>query len=123
MLDDADFAKQIPTFMGQLVGNTGQAAHTLSRMLTPCGKYQGAVGIATNHMGNVKPGKPNDPQARIGPLVTEAEWNRPHRYFKKGIEKGAWVLTGGLGKPDELEDGSVVKPTVFADTNNKMTTT
>lgn len=121
MLDDADLQKQIPTFMGQLVGNTGQACNALSRMLIPRQNYEEAVGIAKNYMENVKVGKSTDPKARIGALVSEVQWNRVQGYLNKGIEEGARVVTGGPGKPEGLEDGYFVKPTVFADANNKMT--
>lgn len=121
MLDDADLAKSIPTFMGQLVGNTGQACNALSRMLIPRSKYEEAVGIAKTYMEGVTVGKSDNPKARIGPLVSETQWNRVQGYLNKGIEEGARVVTGGPGKPSGLEDGYFVKPTVFADANNKMT--
>merc|ERR1711953_1293767 len=62
-----------------------------------------------------------DPNANIGPLVSQVQWDRVQGYLKKGIDEGARVVTGGPGKPAGLEDGYFVKPTVFADINNKMT--
>merc|ERR1719183_1071468 len=57
----------------------------------------------------------------MGPVVSETQWDRIQGYLKKGIEEGARVVTGGPGKPEGLEDGYYVKPTVFADVHNKMT--
>merc|ERR1712232_947270 len=48
-------------------------------------------------------------------------WDRVQGYLKKGIDEGARLVTGGPGKPDGLEDGYYVKPTVFADAHNGMT--
>jgi len=121
MLDDADLPKIIPQFMGQLMGNTGQSCNALSRMLVPKKNYEEAVQIAKGVAEAVKPGRSGDPDATIGPVVSQTQWDRVQGYLKKGVEEGARVVVGGPGKPAGLEDGYYVKPTVFADVNNKMT--
>merc|ERR1719482_2276903 len=121
MLDDADLPKLMPQFMGQLMNNTGQSCNALSRMLVPKGKYEEAVEIAKKVAEGTKPGRSGDPNANIGPVVSQTQWDRVQGYLKKGVEEGARVVTGGPGKPAGLEDGYYVKPTVFADVNNKMT--
>jgi aldehyde dehydrogenase (NAD+) len=121
MLDDADLKKLIPPFMGQLMSNTGQSCNALSRMVVPKSKYEEAVAIAKGVAEATIPGRPSDPKSSIGPLVSEVQWDRVQSYIKIGIEEGARVVTGGPGKPDGLHDGYYVKPTVFADVNNKMT--
>merc|ERR1711994_839339 len=67
------------------------------------------------------PSKPNDDKAQNGPLVSKSQWDTVQSYIKKGMDEGARIVTGGLGKPDGLEDGYFAKNTVFADVNNKMT--
>jgi acyl-CoA reductase-like NAD-dependent aldehyde dehydrogenase len=121
MLDDADLPTLIPQFMGQLMGNSGQSCNALSRMVVPKQKYEEAVEIAKKVAEGTIVGRPSDPKASIGPLVSQVQWDRVQGYMKKGIEEGARLVTGGPGKPAGLEDGYYVKPTVFADVNNKMT--
>merc|ERR1719436_141532 len=121
MLDDADLPKLMPEFMGQLMNNTGQSYNALSRMLVPKSRYEEALQIAQKVAENTKPGMPSDPKAAMGPLVSQVQWEKVQGLIKKGIEEGGRVLVGGPGKPQGLEDGFFVKPTVFADVNNKMT--
>jgi len=121
MLEDADLPKLVPQFMGQLMGNTGQSCNALSRMLVPKSKYEEAVNIAKSVAEGTTVGRSDDPKAAIGPLVSQVQWERVQGYLKKGVEEGARLVTGGPGKPAGLEDGYYVKPTVFADVNNKMT--
>merc|ERR1711879_92539 len=59
--------------------------------------------------------------ADIGPLVSQMQWDRVQSLLEKGMGEGARLVAGGPGKPEGLEDGFFVKPTVFADVNNKMT--
>jgi acyl-CoA reductase-like NAD-dependent aldehyde dehydrogenase len=120
MLDDADLPKVMPEFIGQLMNNTGQSCNALSRMLVPKERYEEAVQIAKSVAEAATPGRSSDPKAAMGPLVSQTQWDRVQGYLKKGIEEGARVVTGGPGKPDGLDDGYYVKPTVFADVNNKM---
>lgn len=121
MLEDADLPKLMPQFMGQLMSNSGQSCNALSRMLVPKTKYEEAVGIAKKIAEDTKVGRSGDKDSVIGPVVSEAQWDKIQGYLKKGIEEGARLVTGGPGKPEGLEDGYYVKPTVFADVNNKMT--
>jgi acyl-CoA reductase-like NAD-dependent aldehyde dehydrogenase len=121
MLDDAPLEELIPEFMGQLMNNSGQSCNALSRMLVPKARYEEAVGIAKKVAESTIPGRSGDPKAAIGPLVSQVQWDKVQGYLETGIKEGARVVAGGPGKPKGLEDGFYVKPTVFADVNNKMT--
>ena len=66
-------------------------------------------------------GPADDAGSRLGPLVSQAQWDRVQGYIQTGIDEGATLVTGGTGKPDGLESGYYVKPTVFADVDNSMT--
>merc|ERR1719316_1466037 len=111
----------MPQFMNQLISNSGQSCNALSRMVVPKSKYEEAVSIAKKHFEAVVVGRSSDPKAHIGPVISQTQWERVQGYLNKGVAEGARVVTGGPGKPAGLEDGYFVKPTVFADVNNKMT--
>ena len=64
---------------------------------------------------------PPDGNAKIGPVVSEAQWHKIQGLIQKGIDEGATLVAGGTGKPEGLETGYYVKPTVFADVTNDMT--
>ncbi|CAE8596394.1 unnamed protein product [Polarella glacialis] len=121
MLEDANLEELVPKFVGQLMGNSGQSCNALSRMLVPASRYNEAVQIARKVVEGTRVGRPGDSKASIGPLVSQAQWDRVQDYLHTGIREGARVVTGGPGKPEGLEDGFFVKPTIFADVHNKMT--
>jgi aldehyde dehydrogenase (NAD+) len=66
-------------------------------------------------------GDPADPKTVVGPMATQAQYDRVQSYIRKGIEEGAEVLVGGEGHPEGLEAGYFVKPTVFINVKNNMT--
>lgn len=121
LLDDANFGEVMPSFLGQLVANSGQSCNALSRMLVPRARYEEAVNIAKDFAENTVVGKADDPKSQIGPVVSQLQWDRVQELVNKGIAEGARVVAGGLGKPEGLEDGFFVKPTIFADVTNTMT--
>jgi len=121
LLDDADLKAVMPDFITQLTNNTGQSCNALSRMIVPRSKYDEALSIAKEHMEKTKVGRSHDPDVSIGPLVSQVQWDRVQDLLKKGVAEGARVVTGGPGKPEGLEDGFFVKPTLFADVKNSMT--
>lgn len=121
LLDDADLSTLVPVFVGQLMNNTGQTCSALSRMLVPRTRYEEAVALAKTAAEGFVVGRPADPAAKMGPLVSELQWEKVQEFMSKGVEEGARLVTGGPGKPEGLEDGFFVKPTVFADVDNGMT--
>src|SRR5258706_6717150 len=66
-------------------------------------------------------GDPRDAATSIGPMVTRKQYERVQDYIEKGIDEGATLLTGGPGRPDGLERGYFVRPTVFGNVSNQMT--
>jgi acyl-CoA reductase-like NAD-dependent aldehyde dehydrogenase len=67
------------------------------------------------------PGDPFAEASKLGPLVSETQWDRVQGYIQKGLDEGAKLITGGLGKPEGLETGYFVKPTVFSEVRPDMT--
>lgn len=121
ILDDADFATTVPLAIQAGVANNGQACIAGTRILVPRARLDEFTAAATAVVEGLKVGDPTDPATMIGPLVSAKQWDRVQGYIAKGIAEGARVLTGGPGKPEGLEAGCYVRPTLFADVTNDMT--
>jgi len=113
LLDDADLTKAVKGVVAACYLNSGQTCAAHTRMLVPESKYDEAKALAAEAAEKWTPGDPMAEGTRLGPLVSEAQWNRVEDYIQKGIDEGAELVTGGPGKPDGLEKGYFVKPTVF----------
>jgi aldehyde dehydrogenase (NAD+) len=90
-------------------------------MLVPASHYQQAVDAAKATIAKVKVGNPEEHGHHIGPLVSEAHFNKVQTMIQQGIDEGATLLAGGVGKPTGFETGYFTKPTIFTDVNNQMT--
>jgi acyl-CoA reductase-like NAD-dependent aldehyde dehydrogenase len=121
VLDDADFAAVIPKGVFAAYLNSGQTCTAHTRMLVPRDRYDEAVEIAGAAAAAMQVDSPTIEGMHLGPLISQAQWDRVQGYIQKGIDEGARVVTGGLGKPDGKDVGYYVKPTVFADVENSMT--
>ena len=121
ILDDADFKKAVSRGVMAMMNNSGQSCNAPSRMLVPASRMDEAIAIAKDAAARVRVGDPNADGTVIGPVVSEVQWNKIQGLIKKGIDEGAELVAGGPGKPQGLESGYYVKPTVFARANNQMT--
>jgi aldehyde dehydrogenase (NAD+) len=90
-------------------------------MFIPRKKQDEAIAVAKATAEKVKPGDPFAEGTTIGPVVSEAQFNKIQGLIKKGIDEGATLVTGGLGRPEGLNRGYYVRPTVFANVTNDMT--
>ena len=120
VLDDAAFAKSVAAGAAVMMLNTGQSCNAPSRMLVPNSRKDEAVAVAKATLEQVKVGDPNDKSA-IGPVASKAQFDKVQGLIQKGIDEGATVVVGGPGRPDGLDTGYYVRPTVFADVRNDMT--
>ena len=100
--------------------NCGQACVGQTRVLAPRSRYDEVVEKLSAAVAAMPIGLPDDPGAMIGPLISERQRERVEGYIKKGVEEGARLVTGG-GRPEGLDGGWFVQPTVFADVDNSMT--
>ena len=116
---DAD-EKAISRGIYHCFNNTGQSCNAPTRMLVERSVYQQAVTTAIAAAAKVQVGRAADHGRHIGPVVSELQYNKIQALIKAGIDEGARVIIGGLGKPEGLETGYFVKPTIFADVNNDM---
>lgn len=121
VLDDADFATVIPKGLFACYLNSGQTCTAHTRMLVPNSRYDEAVEIASAAAAQTQVGDPTEEGMHLGPLISQAQWDRVQGYIQTGIDEGAVVAAGGLGKPEGQETGYFVKPTVLANVTNDMT--
>lgn len=121
ILDHDDFAAAVARDAGGMCTNTGQSCNAATRMLVPSSRMDEAAAIAAEAMANVVVGDPNTEGVTIGPVVSETQWDRVQRLIEKGIGEGATLRAGGPGKPEGLDTGYYVKPTLFTHVTNDMT--
>jgi aldehyde dehydrogenase (NAD+) len=121
VLDDADFNKAIAGGVMGVMNNSGQSCNAPTRMLVPAKRQDEAIAIAKAAAANVKAGDPNAESTVIGPVVSEVQYNKIQGLIQKGIDEGATLVAGGVGRPDGLNKGYYVRPTVFANVTNDMT--
>jgi aldehyde dehydrogenase (NAD+) len=121
ILDDASFAEVIARDTFGVCMNTGQSCNAPTRMLVPMSRMEEAAAIAKATAEQIKVGDPSDGATQIGPLVSEAQFNKVQALIQKGIDEGAKLECGGVGRPDGLNRGYFVKPTIFSNVSNDMT--
>ncbi|MBM3630559.1 MAG: aldehyde dehydrogenase family protein [Alphaproteobacteria bacterium] len=100
--------------------NSGQSCNAPTRMLVEKSIYKEAIERLKKYTNEFKVGDPEKAGDHIGPVISEAQFNKIQKLIQKGIDQGANLIAGGLGKPKGLEKGYYVKPTVFADVSNDM---
>ncbi|MEO8927356.1 MAG: aldehyde dehydrogenase family protein [Caulobacteraceae bacterium] len=120
ILEDAEMQSAVGGGVKHVMQNSGQSCNAPTRMLVPAGKMDEAIGIARQAAESTTVGDPNG-NAQIGPVVNRTQWEKIQRLIKAGIDEGATLVTGGAGRPDGLDKGFYVKPTVFANVTNDMT--
>ncbi|MEN9313979.1 MAG: hypothetical protein RIS35_372, partial [Pseudomonadota bacterium] len=120
LLPDADFQKSVTAGVRAVMNNSGQSCNAPTRMLVPNAKMEEVLAIAKAAAEATTVGDPAS-GATIGPVVSEAQWRKIQSLIEKGIEEGATLVAGGPGKPEGLDKGYYVKPTVFGRVNNEMT--
>jgi aldehyde dehydrogenase (NAD+) len=100
--------------------NSGQSCNAPTRMLIEKSNYSDAIKKLKEYTETIQVGDPKKEGEHIGPVVSEIQYNKIQDLIKKGIDEGAKLIAGGLGKPDGHEKGYFVKPTVFIDVDNSM---
>jgi aldehyde dehydrogenase (NAD+) len=103
-----------------MMPNSGQSCNAPSRMLVPNSRMAEAITVAREVAENVAVGNPDDKTA-IGPVASKAQFQKVQGLIQKGIDEGATLVAGGTGRPEGLDKGFYVKPTVFANVTNDMT--
>jgi aldehyde dehydrogenase (NAD+) len=120
VLEDADFAAVMPLVLQAGFMNSGQACVAGTRILVPRRRLAEFEAIAAAAVSQVRSGDPRHPDTEIGPMVSRKQWERVQDYIRIGQEEGATLLAGGTGRPDGLQAGWFVKPTLFSGAHNQM---
>ncbi len=121
-LDDESFEKAVRDGIGKAYLNSGQTCTALTRMLVPTSRLADAERFAADEVETkFQPQDPFADFAMLGPLSSQAQVDRVTEYIQKGIDEGAKLVTGGPERPEGLEAGYFVKPTVFSEVRNDMT--
>ncbi len=121
LLDDADFASEVAKGVTLCFRNSGQSCNSPTRMLVPKARMAEVAARAKEIAEGIKVGSPRDTETVMGPVVSERQWLKIQDYVQSGLDEGATLVTGGPGRPEGLETGYYVKPTVFSDVSPDMT--
>jgi len=118
--DVPDFSRAVAGGVAGCFGNSGQSCNAPTRMLVPKAKMPEAIEVAKATAVKSTVGDPKAEDTRLGPVVSELQFNKIQGLIEKGIEEGAELITGGPGRPEGIAKGYFVQPTVFANVTNDM---
>jgi aldehyde dehydrogenase (NAD+) len=119
VMDDGAMADNVAGATAGMMGNSGQTCSAGSRLLVPAARMDEAIAAASAAADGVTVGDPQGNFA-MGPVVSKSQYNIIQDYIQKGLDEGAKLIAGGLGRPDGLDKGWYVKPTVFVGTNDMV---
>ena len=117
---DCDLEERVTQSVAECMFNTGQSCDAPTRLLVERGCYDQVVEIATRAAKATRVGDPTEEGDHIGPLFDQIQFDRVQTMIQVGIDEGANLVAGGLGRPEGFESGWYVRPTVFTDVNNDM---
>ena len=120
VLDDDAFAKGVGRGVATMMTNSGQSCNAPTRMLVPAGRMAEAITVARAAAETVTVGDPNG-NSQLGPVVSRVQFDKIQKLIQAGIDEGATLVIGGVGRPEGLDKGYYVQPTVFANVTNEMT--
>lgn len=114
ILADANLEQAVSAGVIKCFTNSGQSCNAPSRMLVPAEYHEQAIDIARRVAGTIVVGKPCQSETSMGPVISASQYQKIQQYIQTGVEQGAQLVCGGMGKPTGLETGYYVKPTIFA---------
>ena len=117
---DCDLEERVTQSVAECMFNTGQSCDAPTRLLVERSCYDEVVEIARRAAEATAVGNPEEEGDHIGPLFDQIQFDRVQNMIQVGIDEGATLLVGGLGRPDGFDAGWYVRPTVFSDVNNTM---
>jgi aldehyde dehydrogenase (NAD+) len=113
ILDDADMKKAVSKGVRACMSNTGQSCNAPTRMLVPADRHDEALEYACATAVKIITGNPRDEKTELGPVVSEAQFNKIQGLIGIAIAEGNTLVAGGLGRPGGINHGYYVKPTIF----------
>jgi aldehyde dehydrogenase (NAD+) len=120
ILEDADLEKAVKEGVQSCFRNTGQSCNAPTRMLVPRTKLAEVVAVAKRVAEATRVGDPFGEGISVGPLASQAQFDKVQNLIKKGMSEGATLVAGGPGRPEGLSKGYFARPTVFSDVRNDM---
>ena len=117
---DCDLEERVTQSVAECMFNTGQSCDAPTRLLVERSCYDEVVEIARRAAEATAVGNPEEEGDHIGPLFDQIQFDRVQNMIQVGIDEGATLLIGGLGRPEGFDAGWYVRPTVFSDVNNTM---
>jgi aldehyde dehydrogenase (NAD+) len=120
ILRDANLEKAVRAGVQHCFNNSGQSCNAPTRMFVPREMQGQAVAIAKQTAEGLKVGDPTSKDTVLGPVVSEVQYNKIQDLIESGIKEGATLVTGGPGRPEDLNRGYYVRPTVFSDVKPEM---
>jgi aldehyde dehydrogenase (NAD+) len=121
LLDDVDFERAVKAGVLHVMENSGQSCNAPTRMLVPAAKLAEVEAIAKRVAESIVVGDPTSENTAVGPVVSKIQFERVQKLIEKGVAEGAKVVTGGPGRPEGVQQGYFVKPTIFSNVRNDMT--
>ena len=121
ILPDADFETAVTKGVRACFSNTGQSCDAPTRMLVPKDRHDQALAVAKVAAEAFRTGDPQAEDTKLGPVVSEIQFDKIQRLIETGIEEGATLVTGGPGRPEGLNRGYYIRPTVFGNVTPDMT--
>ena len=121
LLPDVDLDPAVRGGIAACFINSGQSCDAATRMLVPRAMHDAALKVAADEAGKQTTGDPQAPSTVLGPLVSQIQFDKVQRLIKTGIDEGATLAAGGLGRPEGLNRGYYARPTVFGNVTRDMT--
>ena len=121
ILPDADLETAVRLGVAGCFGNSGQSCDAPTRMLVPAGRHDDALAIARKAAEEHVVGDPRSADTMLGPVVSQLQFDKIQKLIETGMKEGATLVTGGPGRPEHLNRGYYVRPTVFGHVTPDMT--
>ena len=120
LLPDVDFAAAVAPGVARCFGNAGQSCSAATRMLVPADRQAEVAELARKAAETGQVGDPDDPATTMGPVISQAQFDKVQELIASAIQEGATLVAGGLGRPQGIDKGYFVRPTVFTDVRPGM---
>ena len=120
VFSDCDLKEKVDASVKECMLNTGQSCDAPTRLLVENNCYDEVINIAKESAENIVVGDPKEEGDHMGPLFDKIQYDRVQKMIQVGIDEGAKLITGGIGRPEGFEKGWYVKPTIFANVSNDM---
>jgi aldehyde dehydrogenase (NAD+) len=120
LLPDVDFAAAVAPGVARCFGNAGQSCSAATRMLVPADRQAEVAELARKAAETGQVGDPDDPATTMGPVISQAQFDKVQELIASAIQEGATLVAGGLGRPKGIDKGYFVRPTVFTDVRPGM---